>query len=305
VSTLGRTIPMSVLCLALGCGRVHYGLLEDGGGRSGIDAARPGGPRCDWAGTPSFDTPIRIERGPGGDTLTGPSLSPDGLVLTYMDDGTALTMRRASLTAAFAPAGPDADLAEFAPRLSGAFTRRDGREQFLAFAGPSGFSDLFVRTREMAGPWSAPVALAVSTDADHEWDGFLEADGRTLWFQRQTAVGADLFRARRASESGPFGPEEPIPGLAATPEAEGSPTLPDDGSVVVFASSGAIWFARLTGGAAGTPERDRRARLARRYRLRACGAWGRLRGRLGAPDRGDPAALPRQPSVSSRKRRSR
>lgn len=254
MTTLRRTVRASVLCFALGCGRAHYAVLDDGGGGSGIDAARPDGPVCDWVGTPAFDTPVRIERGAGGDTLSGPTLSPDGLVLTYMDTGTALTMRRASQTAPFEPAGADAELAEFAPGLHGVFTRRDGGEQFLAFDSGA-FSDLFVRTRDLAGAWSEPVPLALDTATAHEWDAFLELDGRTLWFQRQTATGGDLFRVRRASEAAPFGPEEAVPGLVDTPEGEGSPTVTDDGSVVVFARSGAIWFARLTGGAAGRPER--------------------------------------------------
>ncbi len=259
-----------LVSLALaGCGRARYVASEDAGvGDVGpVDAARPPAPRC-TSGT--FGTLRAIDRGAeGSDTVTSPSLSPDGLTLFYLDaiDYRVRELRRPSIDAPFvgAPA-PSAEYADLPPELRAFHTRADGLERFVGLADGSGHSNLFVQTRARLGEaWSTSrevlsLGVTVNTADANEWDPFLVSDGLTLWFQREPpaelvrsgAAQIHLHRLRRVDRDASFGALETIDVSAAGP-TPGSPTLVADGSLLAFSDDGAIFVAPLVGETVGAP----------------------------------------------------
>jgi hypothetical protein len=251
--TPGFCVPRPVFCPALvdpvcGCDGARYGSSCEAL-RAGVRVALAGLCGCSW--DLPFGAPEVIES--GSTSLTSPRLSPDGLTLLYLAEGWVV-ISRPSLGAPFDPgsrriAPPDA----LPPTVvHDFFFRRDGLERFVSLDSPA---DLFFQTRpSLRESWSAPAPIEaaerVNTMGSDEWNPFLTADGLTLWFQRQRGVEAHIFRTRRPGVDRSFGPVEEVDVSAAGP-TPASPSLPDDGSHLVFASGGVIWVAPLD--ASGSP----------------------------------------------------
>jgi hypothetical protein len=94
-----------------------------------------------------------------------------------------------------------------------------------------------------AEPWQAPTQdhLASVNAADSESvDGFLSADGLTLYFSStrlSPSNEGDLFRAFRASIDDDFGEPEPVPDVNLPGTDERDPWLSPDGKRLYFTST--------------------------------------------------------------------
>jgi hypothetical protein len=250
----------SISCPA--CGRELYDATVDAA-ESGVDAgpevdaSRPGAdvggaPACDWRAP--FG-PFEIVYTPASRAafVSSPSLSPDGLTLRFLVDGSLLEVARPSLDGAFGAASASTLFTDLEP-VASYFLRDDDLERFVARGEPA---DLFVQRRaRVSDPWSplAPLDAAEPINtAANEWDPFLSLDGLTLWLQRESMVEIRLFRTRRASLGSPFGSLEAID-VSAAGANPGSPSLPADGRAVVFANADEIWFAPIdASGGVGPP----------------------------------------------------
>lgn len=243
----------SVLTLAISaCGRDLYDPTLDAA-RPPTDANRPGAdargaPTCDLAA--GFGAPARVHAGPRDAFVSTPSLSPEGLVLRFLQGGVLMEQSRPNLTAPFSAATSTDLLDGVGDDLQSYFFREDGLERFIALGAPADpmGSDLFVQRRaRTSDPWSALQPLdavePINTAAD-EWDPFLSVDGLTLWMQRQSASEIRMYRTHRADLGASFGTLEPLD-LSASGDNPGTPSLLADGSAVVFSSADAIWFAPI------------------------------------------------------------
>jgi hypothetical protein len=241
----------------LDAGQLDAGALDAGALEGGLADAFPFPRVCDWS-SPVFDPPERALAGADGQGAYALSLSADGLRLTFTVDGVVFTASRSSLDTRFgSPARLD-EVFDPAYRVDGVVMRRDGLELVLGSAelGGAGLTDLFRRTRpSVADPWSAPEPLTALNTALHDWDYFLEADGLAIWLMRQTAdaTSQDILRATRLSLADPFGAAAVVPALSDPTRLESSPTLPDDGSVVVLMVDLDLHYAPVVGGAPQAP----------------------------------------------------
>lgn len=215
--------------------------------------------RCDWS-APTFSTPTIALDMPWREASL--SLSHDGLDVYFAQElgptSTVWTAHRDTLDAAWGTPRTFDEL-HTAGQLEGSYTfRRDGLEVIFTREplDASVLSDAFVAKRAHAGdPWGMPAPLTALNTTGYEFDTFLEVDGLTLWLERQdSGPGADIFRARRARVELPFEAPVPVPGLSLANRVEANPSLPDDGSFVLFTTGGAgldLAFAPMAGDTPG------------------------------------------------------
>jgi len=223
-----------------------FALLAAGCGRDLYDPHTTG--RCSLDGEPFGDV-APVSEGLG--TIASPSLSADGLTLTFITGGTLRAMRRPSVEQAFVPwpdwPSPAADLTE----LQGSVERPDGLERFVSRGSPA---DLFVQRRaSTSDAWSELTPVTVGGTAingpENEWDPFLSPDGLALWFQRESRppmVEYEVHQLSRVSMDGPFTTDSQVLSsfLGGSP---GSFSLTADGRQVYFSSDAAIHAARVDG----------------------------------------------------------
>lgn len=223
-----------------------FALLAAGCGRDLYDPHTAG--RCSSDGEPFGDlAPVSDAMG----MITSPSLSADGLTLTFIAGDTLHAMRRPSVEELFVPwpdwPSPAADLTE----LQGYVERPDGLERFVALGRPA---DLSVQSRGSTfDAWGelAPVTVSGTSinGPDNEWDPFLSPDGLTLWYQRESSappVEYEVHQLSRVSLDDRFSTEAEVLSsfLGGSP---GSFSLTAEGREVYFSSDEAIHAARVDG----------------------------------------------------------
>jgi len=106
--------------------------------------------------------------------------------------------------------------------------------------GSSGYYETFLAQRPSESePFSEPRELEeLEVAGQNSVDGFLTADGLTLFFNRSPGAGestGDLFVARRPSVSEPFAPAVPLSSVN-TSDDERDPWLSPDGKQLYFSS---------------------------------------------------------------------
>ncbi len=269
VRSMGRMLGARIYALALaglhlvGCGRGLYELARGPENDAGPHDAASGTdafpfPRvCDWT-SPVFEAPELALSAPTADGDYALSLSADGLRLGFTMSGVVYTASRSSLDARFGAPARLEEVFDPAYRVDGVVMRRDGLELVMGSAelGGAGLTDLFRRTRaSVADPWSPPEPLTALNTPLHDWDYFLEADGLALWLMRQGADGTsqDILRASRSSLAEPFAAATVVPTLSDPARLESSPSLPDDGSVVVLMVDLDLHYAPVVGGVPQAP----------------------------------------------------
>lgn len=100
-------------------------------------------------------------------------------------------------------------------------------------------SQIYFATRGTDGTWSAPNQdhLANINSPDYlSADGFLSADGLSLYFASKRSGDSDLYVARRGSLDDDFGEPAPVLGVN-TPSEERMPWLRADERTLYFASN--------------------------------------------------------------------
>lgn len=210
---------------------------------------------CAWV-APVFDAPSLVLA-----SVVDPvalSLSEDALTLYFSVDGVVFASTRPSLDAPFGAASRVDEVFDPGFDVDGVVFRRDGLELIMSTGalGGAGSQDLFHRSRpSRTDTWSWPTPLTSLNSPTNEWDYFLEADGLTLWFQRQSSDPStgDIYRAVRPTLELPFEPALVVPSLSVPGLQETGPSVPDDGSVVVVSVGLDLHFARMVGEEPGSP----------------------------------------------------
>ncbi len=272
-----RTACLTATLIA-GCGRGLYDetldARVDDDDAPGADAGRgDAGLTC----SPAAEFGAIEALGVPAATVTSPSLSHDGLRLSYFHitrviegtvERTVTTVHQLTRPSRDSAFGADAvlrdgPLVELGEGLRAHFTRIDELERFVALDQGSDEVDLFVQTRPSAGgEWGtlAPVMAAgvtINTDGFQEWDPHLTADGLTLWFQREetgTMATSQIHTLTRSSLTSPFGAEATIDD-SVVGDIPGSPSLTLDGRALYFSFDGDLHVSELD----GTTWRPRRA----------------------------------------------
>jgi Tol biopolymer transport system component len=102
-------------------------------------------------------------------------------------------------------------------------------------------SQIYFATRGADGAWSAPNQehLASINSPDYlSADGFLSADGLSLYFASKRSGNSELYVARRTSLDDDFGEPAAVPGAGVnTPSEERMPWLSADERTLYFASN--------------------------------------------------------------------
>ena len=167
--------------------------------------------------SPEFKWSPPVNLGPAVNsdgTDSGPHLSPDGLILTFVSRRNHMRRFyecvRGSADAAFgAPRMiPEVDTWSYTPWIT-----RDRRT--LVYMNPGGpgnmgsSQDLYMRQRDDASePWGPPVNLGTVNHLGHDQSPCLSSDGLTLYFgslRGEGYGGHDLWKATRKSPGEPFG----------------------------------------------------------------------------------------------------
>lgn len=252
---------VSALGLA-SCGRVWYDARGDAGtdafsdagteGASdgGIDSGADGGPdagACSWlTGPPAFSAPEHLD----GPSLAGaydgdPVPSADGLVLFFNSSRTGnldiYSSRRTSRHEELGAPVIQADTEGLFPETR--YVRSpDGLEAFFGSSRDGGLGgwDIWHATRpDITAPFGPFAPLPGVSTARDEFDPFVSADGRALYFAPAMFPagigGQDLAVSLRAAPGAPFMPPTLLPNVNS-PAADTDPSLTADGRVLVFAS---------------------------------------------------------------------
>lgn len=229
-----------------------------------LDSDRPGGEggrdlyQSTWTGT-EYGPPVNLGpsvNGPGREQ--GPTLSPDGTELVYVDPGWNLRLavdEGSGWMPGLPLGGPVSSLRdEWAPRFDGpdalVFTR----------TGPGGNHDL-LRTERSGGAWGSPVPVVASPFSEYA----ASVHGDSLFY----AVGGDIHVAYR--DGGEWTSPAPVPGLLnSSIHFESSPVLSTDGLSLYFVSDRDggeggydVWVSGWVPGVIGVPDATPAAGLVR------------------------------------------
>jgi hypothetical protein len=99
---------------------------------------------------------------------------------------------------------------------------------------------IYFATRAADGSWGAPNQEHLGNINSPDYlsaDGFLSADGLSLYFASTRTGDADLYVARRAALDADFGAPEALPPSLNTPFEERMPWLSADETVLYFTST--------------------------------------------------------------------
>lgn len=172
--------------------------------------------------------------------VTGPSTQPDaGLPGDTNVDASTTIDAGDSLGPWSTPARID-QLSTAGNVDSYATIRADGCELFFVSDRDTGNQDIYVSSRfSITDPWGAPTRITELSTTTTESGPEISADGRTIWFARNTSAGGyDLFVATRTSPTAPWSTPDPIVELD-TAASERAPELSSDGKT--------MWFVRHNG----------------------------------------------------------
>jgi hypothetical protein len=216
-------------------------------GAAGNGGVPPGG-SCDWSnGPPVLGAARSLGAVNTAQSEIDPVVSPDGLTLTFVSYRSARQGNDIYVSTRSSPAD------EFGAGVRDAassstfndthlFVGPDGLEAFVSSdrTGTMGQVDIFRATRgSPSDAWGAYTPVAEINSVEGDFDPHLEADRLTLWFDPVGRVEGsglqDLFYARRADPSAPFGAPIPATSLNSTAN-DWDVSLTADGRVIVFQS---------------------------------------------------------------------
>lgn len=260
------TFLAGALSLAAGCGRELYDANVDA---SALDVGRGDAGLTCLPGGPIFGDIEPL--GMTAPTVTTPSLSHDGLRLTYLEitritrAGEMVTVAtvhelvRSSREGAFGPDAvlTDGPLVALGEGLRAHVTRVDEIERFVALDVGAEQIDLFVQTRSSpSAEWASPTPVmaagaSIAVPGFQEWDPYLSADGLTLWFQRERTgpmATSQIHTLTRPSLTASFGAEATL-AESVVGAVPGSPSLTLDGTALYFSLDGDLYVSELEGGA--------------------------------------------------------
>jgi hypothetical protein len=217
-----------IIALAvIGCGRIDFHPLVDGGGNSGLDAP------VDACTFGPWSPPVAITELNTGNVEYGGQIAADGLTLYFDSDrtggGDLYVATRLSRTAAFAAPVRLTSLAT-ATKEGDASPRRDQLE--LVYSDYASECLLDARRATIADPFGTATQAICSASG-----AFISRDGLTLYYNTFTdAFGeGELSVTTRASEADPFAAGQPIAELAGVAN-EGYPALSGDELTMYFES---------------------------------------------------------------------
>ena len=199
--------------------------------------------------TSPWTSPVDVaELTPMGTETVGPSLAQDGLSMylaVRLSSGTTTDFdinlsTRASLSGTWSLPVPITDVIMPGPDLDPAVDQAQLHMVYSADRNNSGRQDLWERSRPNAlSPWGAELKLGVSSP-ENDISPHLSANGLEIYFSsdrmRSQGLGYELFVAKRASVTLPFGPPSRIADLGG-PADEVDPWLDRSGTVMFFASN--------------------------------------------------------------------
>jgi len=225
-----------VLVVCGACGRIAFDE------RIAIDGTPPG-PDC-WpawrSGAPAFASVGPITELADPDKDGNPWLTADGRTL-YWDNGTGNTeIYRATRMGPGQPFGARTQVTELTSPFeeTGLVMTGDDRVGVVASSrtGSMGF-DLWQVTRN-GGVFATPTRTeynAINNDLN-QFDAFLTADGKRLYYASSAATGQVLLQSSRGSTADAFATPVPIPGTG-TFAVEADPDLSPDELVLVFSAT--------------------------------------------------------------------
>lgn len=184
----------------------------------------------------SFGAPVLVGPLNSSGVEAQPCLSPDGLTIyfaAYRDTNLfdIYTSTRSGVGAAW---GTPAKVMELNTPMTEApvYISPDGLEMIVS-SDRGGNFDLYTTTRTSTSqPWGAPVALAAANTTGAEYDGFLSADGLTLYFSSDSSGGLELYTSTRATVGGTFGARAAIAEVNSTSNDEDVWVSPDQRTLI-------------------------------------------------------------------------
>jgi hypothetical protein len=183
----------------------------------------------------------------GGDDAT-PDVSGDGLTMFFVAPG-AVGMKdvffatRANRQAVWAGKTAIPAISTAADESGPALTP-DLLTMYLS-TNPTGDDDLYVTTRPaIGGAWATPMLVpGVNSTTANDGEPFVNATNTLLLWASDRAGTFDLWMARRALPTDPWGPPMPIAELNTMGGAENDPWLSTDEHTIYFARNNAIFMA--------------------------------------------------------------
>jgi len=191
--------------------------------------------------TPFAGETVLAQSTPSNDN--DPMVGADQLSLWFHSNrnGTAdiFLATRASTSVPFGAAAPLPTIDQPATNENHAYFRSEGSELWFISdrAGPAGSFDIYMAKRT-GDVFAAPTRIAELSSAAQDWQPQPSEDGLTILFASDRDGGAgklDLWIARRASASAPFGAPTPLTELNS-PNNEQAGWLSADGCRIWFSS---------------------------------------------------------------------
>jgi Tol biopolymer transport system component len=177
-----------------------------------------------------------------GDDAT-PEISRDGLTLFFVANGAAgmkdmYVATRADRTSEWGGKTRIVELSTAADE-SGPTLTPDLLTMYLS-TNAGGDEDLYVATRASIGAtWSTPVLVSVNSPTANDAEPFINGTNTLLLFASDRGGNYDIWMARRATPTDPWGTPEPVSELNTTGE-ERDPWLSPDERTIYFARNNAI-----------------------------------------------------------------
>lgn len=214
----------------------------DGMPDTALDGAASG---CSWAGELTFSAPRPLASINSSAYDAEPFVTSDRLTLYFAsnrDTGQAwvfdsFTAERATPEDVFANASKQAlSGSESVTQMS---LSADGLTAVVASEWGGGSSDLWIATRPtrdvaFARSDFSPIPAAATSTV--EFDPFISADGRRVYFERWTGSDHDIWLIERP-DGGAFGEPRALEGINRVTSDEGNPSLTADERVIVFSSN--------------------------------------------------------------------
>jgi hypothetical protein len=203
----------------------------------GLPVAKRASTSAAW-GTPVLATALNSTA-----TETTPEIAGNGLTIYVASDRTGTlgltdiwVSTRPSRSAAWSAPIDVVALNSTAGDVAG--TQSPDALSILFSSSRGATADIYISTRlTTSDAWGAPVPLAALDDpAADDLGAMATPDGLSIYFESSRTGGSDLYVARRASRSDPFGVPQAISELNTT-AVDGDPWISPDRHHLCFAST--------------------------------------------------------------------
>jgi hypothetical protein len=230
-----------VVCIA-GCGHINFDAVPDSSITPGdVVADAPAVRACPWTSNPTLGPLVHHTEISGVNAETDPQLvRGDPLTLYFARDVggpqfDVFVAHRPALGMPFDPPQPVAELAMTTRAELALQVSSDGHGHYVRGPAIGAGIDIYEVQADGNGVFVDVRAMTELESGGDEFDPFVTADGRSIWFTAGSGTNQEIYTATRASSGAPW---FNVVGFAHnTAGPDGGASLTSDGLLIVWSSS--------------------------------------------------------------------